>query len=103
MSEHWGTKLRHVIFIIIELQSDMALFSTGIQLVRLVTTSVLAVQIPTDIIIACNLLLVSTKRLTDYKTRSFQLFVLLPVITFTWRGRSANNKFCAGVNEFVLR
>ena len=30
----------------------MALFSTGIQLVRLVITSVLAVQIPTDIIIA---------------------------------------------------
>ena len=89
-----GTKLRNIIFIIIE--SGMALFA--IQLVRLVLSSLRLLGLSFTPI-ALNFVIAIHEMLN----------VIIPFIfcvlltTFTWPGHRTNNNFGAGFNEIVLR
>jgi hypothetical protein len=94
-----GTKLRHVIFVIIE--SGMALFA--IQLVRVVLYNItVPVQSEEFQVFATiyNIFIVTNEVFNVIIRYSFS-FVLL--ITFTWLGHHTNNNFSAGLNEIVLR
>ena len=94
-----GTKLRHIIFIIIE--SGMALFS--IQLVRVVL-SILAVQgMLSHNSQISSYFIIGIHQMFNVIIRSifFLLFFVL-LITFTWLGHHTNNNFGAGLNETVL-
>jgi hypothetical protein len=98
-----GTKLRHVIFIIIE--SGMALFA--VQLLRFVLYN-LSVPMPQSdseeytIFSATYEIFIVTNEVFNVIIRYSISFVLL--ITFTWLlGHHTNNNFSAGLNEIVLR
>ena len=93
-----GTKLRQIIFIIIE--SGMALFA--IQLVRVVLTSLLALRgIESYSSIALPIgLVVAIHQMLNVIIRSAS-FVLL--IKLTWLGHRTNNNLGAGRNETVIR
>jgi hypothetical protein len=102
LSSTGGSKLRHIIFIIIE--SGMALFA--IQLVRVVLSSLVSQtgyigyvgpEIGVEFIIGIH-------EMFNVIIRSvhFYFFVLL-LMTFTWLGHRANNNFGADSNEVVLR
>ena len=95
-----GTKLRHVIFIIIE--SAMALFA--IQLVRVVLISLSAVQTSVSIVDSALNLVIGIHEMLNVIIISvyFYLFLVL-LITFTWLGHHTNNNLGARLNEIVLR
>ena len=92
-----GTKLWHIIFIIIE--SGMALFA--IQVVRVVLYSLPMESVPAingvNIVIGINQMFNVIIRFCSFPTS----FVLL--ITFPWLGHRTNNYFGASRNEIVLR
>ena len=92
-----GTKLRHILFVIIE--SGMALFA--IQLARVVVTCVIESQAgtPPNLQIALDLI-ISIHEMLNVIIRSVP-FVLL--MTFTCPGHRTNNNFGPGFNEIVLR
>jgi hypothetical protein len=90
------TKLRHVIFIIIE--SGMALLA--IQVLRVVVYF-LGLSLPNYYI---NFVIVTNQMLNVIISLFIcTSFVLLTRIIFTWLGHHTNNNFGAGHNEIVLR
>ena len=88
-----GSKLRYIIFVIIE--SGMALFA--IQLIRLVLYAVTSVdQKYLNFVIGVN-------QMFNVIIRSFHFYFFFTLlITFTWLGHHTNNNFGAGLNEIVI-
>ena len=101
-----GTKLRHIIFIIIE--SGMVLFT--IQLVRFVLSTMLpaeteiqldvgpatAFQLAFEIVVGMHEMF--NVNINPYISTSFVL-----LMTFMWLGHRTNNNFGADLNEVVFR
>ena len=89
-----GTKLRHIIFIMIE--SGMAMFA--IQLIRL-----LLYLLPSNNI---YYLVIGINEMINVIMKSVSfllLFFFVLLMTFTWLGHHTDNHFGAGLNEIVLR
>jgi hypothetical protein len=87
------TKVRHIIFVIIE--SGMALLA--IQVLRLVIPFVSTSIYNTDDF------LIATNEMLNVIIRSVHLHFFVLLITFTWLGHHTNNNFGAGLIEIVLR
>jgi hypothetical protein len=98
LSSTGGSKLSHIIFIIIE--SGMALFA--VQLVRVVLTT-LAVQLETEGPWAGLALVAGIHEMLNVIIRSVHSTTFVLLMTFTWLGHRANNYFGADPNEVVLR
>ena len=95
-----GTKLRHVIFIIIE--SAMALFA--IQLVRVVLSILIDQGVLSHNSQNSLYLIVSIHQMFNVIIRSVHFcFFFVLLITFTCLGNCTNNNFGASLNEIVLR
>jgi hypothetical protein len=92
-----GTKLRHVIFIIIE--SGMALFA--VQLVCFVLNYLGRDQ--SDAVFLAYDLFIGIHQMFNVVTKSVHFCFFCLLMTFTWLGHHTNNNFSAGLNEIVLR
>ena len=93
-----GSKLRHIIFILIE--SGMALFA--IQLLRLVLQSLPDTVQTSSTYIAVKIV-VGVHEMVNVIIRSVHLYIFCFLITFTWLGYRTNNNFGASLSEIVLR
>ena len=96
-----GTKLRHIIFIIIE--SGMALFA--IQLVRFVLSTLLPGEAEAGPATAFRLtfeIVVGIHEMFNVIIKSIY-FYFFCFMTFTWLGHRTNNNFGEDLNEIVLR
>ena len=101
LSSTGGTKLRHIIFVIIE--SGMALFA--IQLARVVVTCVIESQAGTPLNLQTTLdFVISIHEMLNVIIRSvhFNFFFVL-LMKLTCLGHSTNYNFGSGLNEIVLR
>jgi hypothetical protein len=102
-----GSKLGHIIFIIIE--SGMTLFA--VQLVRVVLISLAEQQLelgtevsgPTAGPLAGLYLVIGIHEMLNVIIRSLHSTTFVLLMTFTWLGHRANNYFGADPNEVVLR
>jgi hypothetical protein len=92
-----GTKLRHIIFIMIE--SGMVLFA--VQLVRVVLYNLRPAP-SADYAFADNFSTGITQ-MFNVIIRSVHFYFFVLLITCTWLGQHTNNNFVAGLNEIVLR
>jgi hypothetical protein len=97
MSTTAGTKLRHVVFIIIE--SGMALLA--VQVAR-VTLYILPVPLESAAGFA-YIIFIGINQMCNVIIRSVHSIVLLITFTTTWLGHRTNNNFVACLNENVLR
>ena len=105
LSSTGGTKLRHIIFIIIE--SGMALFA--IQLLRVLVTSLVQFgfqtrQAPLSLVFTMFfiILIYQTLNVIIRSVLFFSIYFVL-LMTFTCLGHYTNTNFGAGPNEIVLR
>jgi hypothetical protein len=97
-----GSKLRHIIFIIIE--SGMALFA--IQLVRVVLTSLDSQTVSTAFVgpVIGMEFVIGIHQMFNVIIRSVHFYFFVLLMTFTWLlGHRANNNFSADSIEVVLR
>jgi hypothetical protein len=93
-----GTKLQHVIFIIIE--SGMMLLA--VQLVRVVLANLAPPLESAGFIFAYDLS-VTINQMFNVIIRAVHFYLFCLLIPFTWLGHHTNNNFVAGLNEIVLR
>jgi hypothetical protein len=94
-----GSKLGHVIFIIIE--SGMALFA--VQLVRFVISILEAQQPEANALWAGLELVIGIHEMLNVIIRSVHSTTFVLLMTFTSLGHRTNNNFGADPNELVLR